>query len=113
MRGCQAIQGRLGFLGMVFTVDLEVDRLSLTVGMLKADIEGVEPLMIEGAMRTIITQRAVLALSLYHHTEILELPKLISDLGFYELRYFFASSLWVPFFEFTLFAYPRELGQSK
>jgi hypothetical protein len=92
------------------TIDLEVERLNLTVGMIKADIEGAEPLMIQGAMRTIMNQRPVLELSLYHSTEIIELPKTIAGLGFYEMRYYFACIRWSPFFEYTLFAYPRELS---
>jgi FkbM family methyltransferase len=48
----------------ITTVDLEVDRLHLTVGMIKADIEGIEPLMIQGAMRTIHRQRPALFFAL-------------------------------------------------
>jgi FkbM family methyltransferase len=95
------------------TVDSEVERLNLTVGMIKADIEGAEPQMIQGAMRTIMKQRPVLELSIYHSTEIVELPKMIAELGFYEIRYYFGCIHWSPFFEFTLFAYPKELIDCK
>jgi hypothetical protein len=67
--------------------------------------------MIRGAKRTITTQRPVLELSFYHSPEIVELPKLIAEFGFYELRYYFGCIRWSPFFEYTLFAYPRELGE--
>jgi FkbM family methyltransferase len=96
------------------TVDVEAERLNLTIGFLKADIEGEELPMLKGAMKTIREQRPVLALSLYHGVQILDVPQFVADLGLYELRYYFACGRWAPFFEYTLLAIPRDLaGESR
>jgi FkbM family methyltransferase len=88
------------------TVDAEVERLNLTLGFLKADIEGEEMNMLRGAVKTLREQRPVLALSLYHNVQLLEIPKFVVGLGGYKVRYYFACDRWFPFFEYTLLAYP-------
>jgi FkbM family methyltransferase len=88
----------------VTTVHDEVERLGVHVGMIKADVENFELNVLKGAWRTRQKDRPVLSIALYHGLEILDLPKIIDKLGFYELRYFFGSPRFLPFFEFTLFA---------
>jgi hypothetical protein len=66
----------------VSTVDNEVKRLNLRVGLIKADCEGVEPNIILGALETIRRDRPVLAISMYHNAEFLDLPRTLVSLGY-------------------------------
>jgi FkbM family methyltransferase len=93
----------------VTTIDAEVERLHLNVGMIKADIEGSEIAMLNGARKTIQEQRPVLAIAMYHGLEMIDLPKVVEEFGIYELHYFFSSPRWAPFFELNLFAVPLSL----
>jgi FkbM family methyltransferase len=65
----------------VSTIDIETKRLNLSIGMIKADIEGAEMMMLHGATETLKKHRPVLALSLYHNERMLEIPKFISEMG--------------------------------
>lgn len=53
----------------VTTIDAYVRARGLRVGLIKADIEGFELQMLQGAMETIKTQRPTLLLSMYHNAE--------------------------------------------
>ncbi|GAB6039353.1 hypothetical protein JCM17961_00260 [Endothiovibrio diazotrophicus] len=56
------------------------------VDFIKLDVEGFEECVLRGARETIEKHRPVLAVSLYHSSkDILELPKLVRDLGPTEL----------------------------
>jgi FkbM family methyltransferase len=66
----------------VTTVDNEAKRLNLRVGVIKADVEGVEPNLVLGALETIRRDRPVITLSIYHNAEFLDLPKLLVSLGY-------------------------------
>lgn len=53
----------------VTSIDNFVKEHNLSVGVIKSDIEGAEPLLLEGARETISTQRPVLIISIYHTPE--------------------------------------------
>jgi FkbM family methyltransferase len=48
------------------TIDKYVKQNNLQVGLIKADIEGLETLMLEGAKETICSQKPALIISIYH-----------------------------------------------
>jgi hypothetical protein len=77
--------------------------------MIKADVQGEVLQVLQGAIRTIQEQQPVLALTIYSGTEILEVPKFIADLGFYDIRYYFGCARWDDFFSYTMLAYPRHV----
>jgi FkbM family methyltransferase len=66
----------------VTTIDSEAKRLNLRVGFMKADVEGVEPNIILGALETIHRDRPVIAMSIYHNVEFLDLPSMLVNLGY-------------------------------
>jgi FkbM family methyltransferase len=74
----------------VTTIDDEVKRLGLKVGLIKADVEGVEEEVVRGGLETIRRDRPVIVMSIYHNAEFVYLPKLLVELG-YELRFLFPS----------------------
>lgn len=51
----------------VITLDEYVEKNDLNVGMIKADLEGAEQEFLKGAMNTIITQKPILLISIYHN----------------------------------------------
>lgn len=61
----------------ISTVDEVVKERQLEVGLIKVDVEGFEPQVIQGALETIKSQRPVLVLAIYHQPE-----------EFYELKPF-------------------------
>jgi FkbM family methyltransferase len=65
----------------VATVDNEAKRLNLRVGVIKADVEGVERNIILGALEPIHRDRPVIAMSMYHNVQFLDLPRLLVSLG--------------------------------
>jgi hypothetical protein len=89
------------------TVDKEAERLKLTVGLIKADIEGTKLPMLIGALRTIQRDRPVLSLTIYHGEQLLDVPLWISELKGYKMQYFFPCARWGPFFEYSILAYPE------
>lgn len=54
---------------MVNTIDAVVKERNLEVGLIKVDIEGLEPQVIQGALETIKQQKPVLVLATYHQPE--------------------------------------------
>ncbi|WP_252224097.1 FkbM family methyltransferase [Clostridium sp. ZBS2] len=51
----------------VITLDEYVKKNDLNVGLIKADLEGAEQEFLKGAMNTIITQKPILLISIYHN----------------------------------------------
>lgn len=51
----------------VMTIDDYVKEHNLHIGLIKADVEGAEQLMLQGAMETICTQKPTLLISIYHN----------------------------------------------
>lgn len=54
---------------IVNTIDAVVKERNLEVGLIKADVEGLEPQVIQGALETIKKQKPVLVLATYHQPE--------------------------------------------
>lgn len=53
----------------VITLDSYVKENNLTVGLIKADVEGAEQLLLQGALDTIKHQRPALLISIYHNAD--------------------------------------------
>lgn len=53
----------------MLTVDEYVDRYKLKIGLIKADVEGAEQMLLRGAIDTIKTQRPALLISIYHNAD--------------------------------------------
>ncbi|MTK11376.1 MAG: FkbM family methyltransferase, partial [Clostridiaceae bacterium] len=51
----------------VITLDEYVKKNDLNVGLIKADLEGAEQEFLKGSMNTIITQKPILLISIYHN----------------------------------------------
>ncbi|ONI37879.1 hypothetical protein AN639_01210 [Candidatus Epulonipiscium fishelsonii] len=51
----------------IITLDSYVKKNNIEVGLIKTDIEGAEPLFLEGAKETICTQKPILLISIYHN----------------------------------------------
>jgi hypothetical protein len=71
----------------ISTIDAEVARLNLTVGFIKADVEGMELPILRGAIKTLREQRPVLSIAIYHNEQILLVPEFIAEIGGYKLRF--------------------------
>jgi hypothetical protein len=91
------------------TIDAEVKKLNLTVGLIKADVEGVEPEVVLGALETIRRDRPVLAMAIYHNIELLDLPRMLVQLG-YKLRFQFGQYSWYAHWELACIAIPNGLA---
>jgi FkbM family methyltransferase len=89
------------------TVDREAERLNLTVGLIKADIERSELPMLLGAMKTLQRDRPVLSLSIYHGEGLLDVSQWISELGGCKIQFFFPAAPWGAFCEASVLAYPE------
>ncbi len=62
------------------TLDKFVEENNLTVGLIKTDVEGFEPQLLEGAKNTIKTQRPVLLISIYHNMhDLFEIKPMIES----------------------------------
>ena len=81
------------------------------VGFIKADIEGALMPMLRGAVETIVRNRPVLSLSIYHNPEELfeSKPFLESVLDNYVFEYHHANFKKRSLSELILFAYPKEI----
>ena len=51
----------------IITIDKYVKNNNLNIGLIKTDVEGFEPQLLEGAKETICTQKPVLLISIYHN----------------------------------------------
>jgi FkbM family methyltransferase len=91
----------------ITTIDAEAKRLNMKVGLIKADVEGVEIDVVLGALDTIQRDRPVIAMSIYHNEEFVYLPKLLGKLG-YELRFLFPAFLHMHY-EAIVIAIPPEV----
>lgn len=64
------------------TVDRFIETNQLEVGLIKADIEGMEQAMLRGAMKTICTQKPALLISIYHTADdFFEIKRMIDELN--------------------------------
>jgi FkbM family methyltransferase len=76
----------------ITTIEEEAKRLVFTVGFMKADVEGLEQEVIQGALETIRRDRRVISMAIYHNYAFVYVPKLLDSLG-YELRFLFPAFL--------------------
>ena len=53
----------------MITLDEYVEERGLKVGLIKADVEGAEQLLLRGALKTICTQKPSLLISIYHNAD--------------------------------------------
>ena len=88
------------------SLDEVVAQHQLEVGLIKLDVEGAEPDIIQGALTTIKEQKPLLVIAFYHHpTEFYELKPFLESLN---LGYKFRvrrSCISLPLGEFVLIAY--------
>lgn len=93
----------------VITLDDYVTEYDLSVGLIKMDVEGFEPQIVQGALETIKRDRPFMAISVYHTPEeFFELKPFLErlDLGYkFKIRH---SSLSMPLGELVLVAYPDD-----
>ena len=91
------------------TIDEVVAEHQLEVGLIKLDVEGVEPDIIQGALTTIKEQKPLLVIAFYHQPEeFYELKPFLESLN---LGYKFRvrrSCISSPLGEFVLIAYQEE-----
>jgi hypothetical protein len=93
----------------ISTVDEEAVKLNLTVGLIKADVEGGEGKVVLGALETIKRDQPVLAMSIYHNVELIDLPEMIAGLG-YRLRFQFGQYMWHAHWETFCIGIPKGLA---
>lgn len=93
----------------VITLDQYVKDHDLTLGLIKMDVEGFEPQIVQGALETIKRDRPVMTISIYHTPEeFFELKPFLEslDLGYkFMIRH---SSLIMPLGDIVLVAYPKD-----
>ena len=93
----------------VITLDDYVQEHDLSVGLIKMDVEGFEPQIVQGALATIKRDRPVMTISIYHTPEeFFELKPFLErlDLGYkFQIRH---SSLIMPLGDLVLVAYPED-----
>lgn len=95
----------------ITTIDKEVNKRNLTVGFIKADIEGMELQALQGARRTIERDRPIISFSIYHNFECLfGIRKFIENFPDYAFQYHMGSWISNSFGELIIFAYPKELS---
>ena len=64
----------------IITLDEYVKNNNLNIGLIKTDVEGFEPQLLEGAKETICTQRPVLLISIYHNMyDLFEIKPMIES----------------------------------
>jgi FkbM family methyltransferase len=71
----------------VTTIDAEVERLNLTVGFIKADLEGAELKMLVGARKTLEAQHPILSIAIYHDETLITVPKFVQSIGGYRMEF--------------------------
>jgi FkbM family methyltransferase len=105
--GSSGVHSKGGTAVKITTIDEEAKRLNFTVGFMKADVEGLEPEVILGALETIRRDRPVISMAIYHNSEFVYVPELLDSLG-YELRFLFPAFLHLHY-EATVIGIPPEL----
>ena len=93
------------------TVDDVISGMKDPVGLIKADIEGMALKMILGARQTILRDRPILTIAVYHcPDEMFGIPEVIQSWG---LKYIYRYEFLEPelYREMTLIAYPAELNE--
>lgn len=93
----------------VTSIDTFAAKHSLTVKLIKADVEGMGLSLLKGALQTIRQHRPVLLLSVYHNQEeLFGIYELLRSLNLaYTIRY---RALHYSIYELTMIAFPEELN---
>jgi hypothetical protein len=94
----------------MITVDTFVRRHNLTVGFMKADVEGFGLQVVRGAAETLVRDRPVLALSCYHDFSEMYNASifLMNLLPNYHFEWHMENQWRNIFYELGLFGYPKE-----
>jgi FkbM family methyltransferase len=94
----------------MITIDGFVQRNNLSMGFLKADVEGHALAVVKGAAGTITRDRPVFSFSLYHDfTEMYNVSVFLMDLlSDYYFEWHMENSVSMAFFELSLFGRPRQ-----
>jgi FkbM family methyltransferase len=109
--GGEGAQMREGNQIEILPVDDFVARHNLTVGFMKADIEGLAFAMVKGARQTMIRDRPIFSISCYHaFAEMYDVSMFLSDLlPNYVFEWHMENTVDWAFFELSFFGCPREL----
>ncbi|OHS95301.1 methyltransferase, FkbM family protein [Tritrichomonas foetus] len=93
------------------TVDDEMKKHNLRVGMIKGDIEGFELKALQGSKETLKRDRPIISISLYHNwDEFFGIPKIVRELDNYEFEFQMGTFInGHTLYELILFGYPREI----
>ena len=95
----------------ITTVDNEVKKRNLHPGFIKADIEGCELKMLQGANETIKKFRPIISVSAYHNFDgLFRIHDYINSFPNYKIEFRAYSPLAVHMGELIIFAYPAEIG---
>ena len=93
------------------TIDNMVEKLHLTPGVIKADIEGNEYEMLKGAEKTIKKYRPIITVSVYHNYDnLFVVPDYVKSFGNYSFAFRAGSAIARHMGEMVMFAYPNEIG---
>lgn len=93
------------------TIDDEVNRLNINVGLIKADIEGETYNFLRGSKYTIRKYRPVLIIAVYHNLDELKNSKrfIEEEVKDYVIEFQLHNSCKPTACEINIFAYPKEL----
>ena len=92
------------------TIDHEVEKYNMSVGFMKADIEGMELQALEGAVKTIKKQRPIISFSIYHNFNgLFKVRHFLDQFPNYSFKYKIGSYSQHSFGELTIFGYPKEI----
>jgi FkbM family methyltransferase len=104
------ISDQLGTLAKIMTIDGFVQKHNLTVGFLKADVEGHGASIVRGAAQTMMRNRPIFSLSSYHDfTEMYNMSTFLLELlPNYYFEWHMENTVTTAFFEISLFGRPRQ-----
>ena len=93
------------------TIDYEVNKYNMTLGFIKADVEGEGLKVLRGGMNSILKYRPVMDISIYHsYDELFEVSDIIANLPNYGFEYHSGNAQELQSFgELSIFAYPNEI----
>lgn len=98
----------------ITSIDNEVQQHNITVGFIKADVEGVGMEVMNGAIETIKRDRPVIELAVYHSfEEFFGFVDFILGLDNYLFEFHNENDYALTFHEIAIFAYPAELVYPK
>jgi FkbM family methyltransferase len=104
------ISGQVGELVKIVTIDKFVQMHNLSIGFLKADVEGHAAAIVAGATETILRDRPIFSFSSYHDfTEMYNMSIFLMDLlPDYYFEWHMENAITIAFFEISLFGRPKQ-----